>query len=340
MIELTNIKKTKLNDCFNKDKKIVIIGHHNPDGDAVGGVLGLYKVLKNRKNNVKPIIPNQTTDFLKWLPLYEELYIHSENEIQTEQLINESDVIICIDFNEYKRVGALEKPLENSKALKILIDHHPGPDKRFDYIFSYTNVSSASEIVYDLINILEFNKYFDKDAAVCLYTGIMTDTINFSVNSSEVSTFLILSELLKFEIDKDDIYDRVYNNFSQERLQLVGYLLHKKLKIIKSSRTAYIILTLDEKDRFKFREGDHEGIVNMPLSIKGIGTSIIAIENPDHIKISSRSKNQTDVNLLSRKYFNGGGHKNAAGGTLYIPCNQVEKYIKDSIKDFESNNVN
>lgn len=339
MIDISEKIQTEIRNKFSDNKSIVIISHHNPDGDAVGSALGLYHVLKNTHKKLSVILPNQASEFLKWMPGYKDIIIFKEHTSLAEELIANAGIIVCVDFNEFGRVDAAQNSLESSKAYKIVIDHHPGPDTRFDLIFSYTEASSASELVYNFIQILNLISSVDDDAACCLFTGIMTDTINFSVNSSRKDTFDIVSKLLLFNINKEEIYDKVFNNFSYDRLRLVGFLLYKKLSLLKEFGLAYIILTQEEKNLFHFVEGDQEGIVNMPLSISGINTSIIAIEKEDHIKISSRSKNEIDLNLLSRKYFNGGGHINAAGGTLYMPINEVEEYIIKSVKEFVSKNV-
>lgn len=323
----------KLNELLSGSKKIVIIGHNNPDGDAVGGSLGLFHTLKKTEHNVSVVMPSKLSDFLHFLPNHEDIIIFNEQEEIVSSLINEADIIFCIDFNEVGRVERAKEVLLNAKAVKILIDHHPQPDDNADFIFSDTSVSSASELVYEFIQNTKFASKFNRDAAICIYTGIMTDTLNFSVNSSRTETFEIVSKLLSYGIDKNFIYDKVYNNFSVNRLKLVGYLLYKKMKIIKEHKIAYIVFTKEEMEEFNYKDGDTEGIVNMPLSVSEIDASIIAVEKDDYVKLSLRSKGDVDVNQLSRKYFGGGGHKNAAGGRVYKTIDEVETYIKDVINE-------
>ncbi len=326
--------QTKITDLINISKQIVIIGHNNPDGDAAGACLGLYKCLKIAGKDVQVILPNDVPSFLKWLPGYQNVLIHKFNPDVAKRKLKDADVIFCIDFNSLERIEGMGDSLMESPAKKVIIDHHPDPDKNVDFLFSDTSKSSASEIVFDFIKLTGLFKFFDIDASVCLYTGIMTDTINFSVNSSNRETFDIISELLAFGINKDDIYNRVYNSYSLDRIKLVGWVLYEKLKLIDNTGVAYIIIALDELNRFNFKNGDQEGIVNIPLSAYEVNTSILAMEKDDHIKLSLRSKNNVDVNSLAKIYFNGGGHINAAGGKIFVKLEETENYIINAVKDF------
>ena len=339
MKNISEQTKKDLINLISAEQNCVIIGHHNPDGDAVGGSLALYQLFKNTGMDVSVIMPTDTAGFLKWLPNYDKIFIYQDHQEKCKKLLHDADIIFCIDFNNSDRVEAAKESLVNSKAVKIMIDHHPDPVKDADFIFSYTEKSSASEIVYEFIKLIGLGSYIDKNIATCIFTGIMTDTLNFSVNSSRTETFKIVSELLTYGIEKDKIYNEVNNNFSVDRLRLVGFLMYKKLKIIDSCDVAYMILSKDEMKAFNFKNGDHEGIVNMPLSVSTIIASVIAIEKDDHIKVSLRSKDDIDVNLLSQKYFHGGGHKNAAGGKIYTHVDKAEEYIINSINEFLNKSV-
>ncbi len=324
---------SKINSLLEGEKNIVIIGHNNPDGDAIGGSLGLYNVLNKTKNNVSVVMPSKPASFLEWLPNQQDIVVFKENEKLASQLLEDAEIIFCIDFNSSHRVDIAQKNLEDAKAIKFLIDHHPSPETNAEFIFSDTSVSSASELVYEFIRETNLHKLLNKDATTCIYTGIMTDTLNFSVNSSRQETFAIVGELLSFGVDKDFIYDKVYNNYSINRLKLVGYLLYKKMQVFEKHGVALITFTQEEMQKFNFVDGDHEGIVNMPLSVAEIKASIIAVEKDDFVKLSLRSKGKIDVNKLARKYFNGGGHTNAAGGKVFIKINEIEDYIKKILND-------
>lgn len=329
-ISKQNIKNIK--QILSKAKKISILGHHAPDGDAVGGSLALYNVLKKAGYNVQILMPSELLNYLNFLPNADEIIIHSQEKSKAENIIEKSDVIICIDFNEAKRTEKLKNILISSKAVKIIIDHHQKSVNFADYILLDTKSSSASEVVYEFIYLLEMDSFMNKNIASCLYTGIMTDTINFSVNSSRKRTFEIVGNLLDFGVDKDKIYANIYNNYSVSRMRLAGYVLDKKMKILQKYNIAYIILSKKELEKYNYKNGDHEGFVNFPLSIKGINISCFFIEKNDFIKLSLRSTGIFDVNKLSRKYFNGGGHINAAGGKLFINIDEVENYILKVIK--------
>ncbi len=327
---------SEINNLLSDSKKIVIIGHNNPDGDATGSALSLFHVFQKTKHDVKVIMPSKLSDFLLWMPKQEEVIIFNEEKELASKLLEDAEIIFCVDFNNSGRTERVKTNLEDAKAIKIMIDHHPNPQSDAQYIFSDTAVSSASELVYEFIQATSLSENFNKDAAICIFTGIMTDTLNFSVNSSRQETFKIVGELLAYGIDKEYIYDKVYNNFSINRLKLVGYLLYEKMQIIEEYNFALIVLTKEEMKKFNYKNGDNEGIVNMPLSVAEIDVSIIAVEKDNFVKLSLRSKGEVDVNLLARKYFNGGGHRNAAGGRIYKPVDKVIDLIKGNVEDFFS----
>lgn len=331
-IDSSIIKKIK--EQINNSEKIVIIGHFAPDGDAAGGSLALYNILKKLKANVNVIMPTRLVKYYKWMPAAENIISHDAKKKKSEKLVEDADLIFCVDFNSISRVENLQYAIKRSNAIKIMLDHHPEPEMFCDYTISDTTVSSASEIVYEFICSLDYKSYIDKDFATCIYTGIMTDTLNFTVNSSKERTFEILAKLISYGVDKDYIYDAVNNNFSENRMRLQGYVLYEKMKVLHDFKAAYMILTNDELEKFEFKKGDNEGFVNMPLSIKGINVSCFFIEKIDHIKVSLRSVGENNVNKFAREYFNGGGHKNAAGGKLFIPISDVEKYVTQAITDY------
>ncbi len=332
---ITKQLSQEIKQLLSDSKKITIIGHYAPDGDAVGSSLALYNLFKKYSYDISVVMPSFLPDYLKMLPASDKIIVYSKEDKKAETLLSISDTIICVDFNSTKRVGKLEKALLNSKAVKIMLDHHPEPENFVDYIISNTEASSASEIIYEFIVIIGMNNLIDKTIATCLYTGIMTDTINFSVNSSRKRTFDIVGNLLELGIDKDKIYSQIFNNYSADRMRLAGYVLNKKMKILYEHNTAYIILNKKELMEYNYKNGDHEGFVNFPLSIKEINVTHIFIEKDDYIKTSSRSTSNFDVNKFARKYFNGGGHKKASGGKLFININEVENYILNAIKNID-----
>lgn len=337
---MTNLKIVKhiensiieqVNKTLKNINKIAIITHYNPDGDAIGSSLALYHYLVKKQYEVSVIIPNRMPQFLQWLPGNEKIHVFDSAPAESKTLINEAELIFFLDFNVLNRTQGMEKYLKSLSSKKILIDHHPEPENFADIIISSTDVSSTSELLYGFLTSLEAGADINKDIAKCLYTGIMTDTGSFSYNSSSPDTYYIVSKLIEQGIDKDKIYWQVYDNYSIDRMRLLGYCLNQKLKIFPEYAAAYISVTKRELEKFNYEPGDSEGFVNYPLSIKGIVFSVIFIEHEEHIKISFRSKGEFYANRFAKNHFNGGGHRNAAGGysesTLKATLERFEKEL-------------
>lgn len=295
-------------------EKIIITTHFNPDGDAMGSSLGLAAVLKNMGKDVNVIVPNEYPEFLHWLPGNENVIKFNRKKNKCKELFGSSDLIFCLDFNELGRSNELNGILKNTNAKKVLIDHHPLPENSFSIIISEISVSSTCELVYGVLIRAGLKKHIDKDVATCLFTGIMTDTNSFTVNCSHQQTFFTTAELLKYGIDREKIHRAVYDNFSENRQRLLGYVLKNKVTLIPELSTAYFSLSRQELKEFNYRPGDTEGFVNYPLSIKGINFSAFFMEREKYIKISFRSKGVIPVNKIMTDNFRGGGHLNAAGG--------------------------
>lgn len=311
-------------------ENIVLLGHKNPDGDAIGSSLGLYHFLQAKGKRVHVIVPNDYPQFLKWMPGSENVLVHANGAKEADGLIMEADLIVSLDFNDLKRIGEVGKTIEKNKdAKRILIDHHPYPAEGNDVEVSETKVSSTAELVFSLIQFLDKDALKDKDTAACIYTGIMTDTGCFSFNSSRPETFEAVSVLLASGMDKDYVFDRVFNNFSAGRMKLMGYALDKKMVVIPELRTAYISLSTKEMEEYDFKPGDTEGFVNLPLSIEGIVFAVLFTEKNDFTKISFRSKGNFPANRVASEHFNGGGHRNAAGGESKLA-------LGDTIEHFRS----
>lgn len=295
-------------------KKITIIPHENPDGDAIGSALGLGEVLQNFGHTVQVLSVNDYPGFLKWFSSGIEVVIFESEKKRAKKLLFDSDVLICVDFNEEKRAGYLESMIHSFAKTKILIDHHPYPDYFCDYTISETQYSSTAELVYDVVGLIGLSDLIDRKAAEALYTGILTDTGSFSHNTSNPNTFKVVSELVKMGIDTGKIQSEVYHNFSAQRMKLLGYCLNEKMRVFPEYRAAVISISKKELKRFNFKPGDTEGFVNYPLSINNIVFSALFIEKDGFVKASFRSKGDFPVNEFSGKHFGGGGHLNAAGG--------------------------
>ncbi|MGK0427945.1 MAG: phosphoesterase RecJ-like protein [Ulvibacter sp.] len=306
---------TTVNKLLNGRKNIVIVGHKNPDGDAVGSCLGLYFFLKELGHNPTVIVPNDFPDFLKWLPGSETITIYEKSVDHSLALISDADLIFTLDFNSLGRIGAMQTPLENSSASFVMIDHHQQPEDYAVATYSDTTMSSTCEMVYVFIESLQGLHLLDSKIATNLYTGIMTDTGSFRFPSTSPSTHRRIAELMEAGADNAIIHQNIYDTNSPDRMKLLGLAL-KNLVILREYNTAYISIKQRDLDDNNFKKGDTEGFVNYALSIKGIVFAVIFIENKQEsiVKMSLRSKGDFSVNDVARTHYNGGGHINAAGG--------------------------
>jgi phosphoesterase RecJ-like protein len=318
-----------------KDKpSILLTSHHNPDGDAIGSLLGLYLYFKKLGFKVWAVIPNEYPDFLKWLPGHEEIIVFEKFTGNRDFI--DADVVFSLDYNSPKRVGSFESSLKATKGKKILIDHHPQPDQNFyDVMISTVETSSTSELVYSFITKLSGTKEIDQQIAKALYVGIMTDTGSFAFNCNYPSTFKIIAEMLELGLDGEYIHRLVYDNYSESRLRLLGLSLREKLTVLPEYCLAYIWLTSDDLLKYDYKIGDTEGVVNYPLSIKEVKISILLIERKDKIRVSFRSKGEFPVNIIARDHFEGGGHRNAAGGDSYMSMEETIKKLKNILPQYK-----
>ena len=310
-------------------KHIVIVPHKNPDGDAIGSTLGLCHYLLKHNHKVVVIAPNDYPEFLKWMPNEDTVLKYDSQKSISDALIEKADIIFTLDFNDLSRTGNMETILTQSGAIKIMIDHHQQPSDYAKYVFSDVSMSSTSQMVYLFIEMLDDTAHIDADIATCLYVGIMTDTGSFRFASTTSTTHQVIANLIEKGADNAEIHNAIYDTNSFERIQLLGCALNN-LKVISEARTAYITLTQDELNQFKFKKGDTEGVVNYALSLNNVVFAAIFIEDKKEgiIKISLRSKGDFSVNEFSRAHFSGGGHTNAAGGRSSLNLDQtVEKFI-------------
>ena len=308
------------------ENKIVIITHYNPDGDAIGSSLGLKHFLSQKGLEADVIVPNDFPKFLKWMPDAKKIIIADYKRKQAGEAIYNTDVIFILDFNASHRSGNLVGPwIEKSKAKKILIDHHQQPED-FDFVYSDVKVPATSQMIYHFIDALNDTELVNQDIAECLYTGIMTDTGGFRFRSTSATTHRIVANLIEKGADPAMITSNTWDTNTVSRLHLLALILGR-IEVVKDGKVAILWLKRDELKEFGFQKGDTEGFVNYGLSIMGTQVSAFFMEDlyEDFIKISFRSKDDVDVNQFSRKYFNGGGHINAAGG----------KYIKKKKKTIE-----
>ena len=295
-------------------KKVVILPHSKPDGDAMGSSLALYNLLLHLSHEVKVVSPTDYPDFLTWMKGNENVIVYNDKSSDASNLITEAEVIFCLDFNSADRVEKLQQPLLFAKAKKIMIDHHQGAQNFCDYTFSFPEACATCELVYHFIIQTGNKKNINKAIAECLYTGIMTDTGSFRFSSMTADTHRIIAEMIESGVINAKIHELIFDNFSEDRAHFLGFCLKERLVVLKEFNTAYITASKEEMKKFNHKTGDAEGIVNYGLTIKGIRFSAFFSERDDQVRISFRSHDDFAVNEMALKYFEGGGHKNAAGG--------------------------
>ena len=320
----------------NSSKSIVLVPHTNPDGDAMGSVLGLWRVLLNTGHKVKVVSPTKYPEFYHWMDGHEDVIIFSHHPKQSARALEESDLLICMDFNQLSRLGDMKSLVENYCGKKILVDHHPYPGDFTDLIISDITYSSTAELIFAVLQKTKFAPFIDRNAATSFFTGIMTDTGSFDFNVSNPNTFEAAAQLTRMGIDQLDIHAKIYDNYSADRIQLMGFCLSNRMKVYPEYHAACMYITLEDQKSFNFKTGDNEGFVNIPLSIKGVVFSVLFTEKEKYVKASFRSKGDFAVNEVSEKYFNGGGHRNAAGGEYYASLSEAIEQFEKLLPEFEN----
>ena len=322
----------KLKREIENAEKIVLVTHVGPDGDAMGSALGMWHFLMTIEKEPRVIVPSPPPNFLMWMPGADKVLVYTDKKVESDKVIDEADLILAVDFNTPNRLALMAEKVLSSKAHKILIDHHLNPNPDFaNVIISYPQVSSTSELIFRAICRMGHFSDINLGCAECIYVGMMTDTGGFTYNSNHEEIHSIIYELIKLGVDKDDIYRRVYNTFSADRMRLMGYCLYKKMKIYPEYQAALITLTQRELHEFNYDNGDAEGFVNIPLSIEGINFSVFMREDPDKIKVSLRSQGSFPTNKFSAEIFGGGGHLNASGGESFTSLDESVKKFEEAL---------
>ena len=328
-------KVDRMASLLDRAEHVVLVGHTSPDGDALGATLAMWHFLKSKGKDATVVMPNAFPDTLSWLPGAKDVVLHSADAGRAEAVMAAADVICCLDFNAPKRVGALGDALVASGAVKLMVDHHPDPEGVCGLVISHPELSSTSELVFRLICAMGCWYDLSYESAVCICTGMMTDTGGFTYNANNPETYYIVGKLLEKGIDKDDIYRRVFNTQTEVRMRLVGHMLTDCMAVLQDYASAVIILTKDDFAKYPIRKGETEGFVNMPLSIKGIIFSAFMREDKDMIKVSLRSVGDFPCNEVAQKYFGGGGHKNASGGEYYGSMDEARDLLKKALFEFQ-----
>lgn len=326
-----------LDELINGARNIVVCCHTNPDGDAIGSCLGWAEFLRVHGKEPRVIVPDMYPDFLQWMPGTGSILRYDKWQQEADALLVGADLVFCLDFNSLRRTDRMSAALGGSPARKVMIDHHPDPDMDCALMVSHPEMCSTCELVFRIVWQMGGFAQMDKAFAAPVYCGMMTDTGGFTYNSNSSDVFFIISQLLTKGIDKDKIYRSVYNNYSENRLRLIGFVLYHKLVVLPDLHVAYFALTRQDQRRFRFIKGDAEGLVNMPLQIKGLRLSISLREDTERdnlILVSLRSVGAFSCTRVAERFFNGGGHLNASGGRLECGMDEAVEVTKRAVRWF------
>lgn len=320
---------------IDKSKKIVLTCHVRPDGDALGSTMGMAHLLRTLGKEATVIVPDQPPKTLSFMPGFKDLAIYTRHDPYCQRLVGEAQLIICCDFNKPSRQDQLEGLIQGAECTKVLIDHHEDPEYFADITFSYPDMSSTCELVFRLIAAMGLYQELLKDAAECLLTGIITDTRNFSVNVKELDLYEILMKLLEKGVDKDRIVRLALHTRSLSSLKIQAYAISEKMEILEKHKAAIITLDRETLKKFHYEKGDTEGLVNLPLEIRGLVSSFFLREDPEFIRISARSQDDFPVSKVCEDLFNGGGHLQAAGGEFYGTLEECRNLLVNSLPDYD-----
>ncbi len=323
-------------ELISEPKKVVITTHHKPDADALGSSLGLSAYLTSRGHQVTVITPTDYPEFLAWMKGNDDVIVFSEgNQERSYQLVNDADIIFCLDFSSLHRIDDLGDAVGKSGSVKVLIDHHLEPDDFARFEFWSNKAAATAELVYELIEDLGDLSKITKEIAESLYAGIMTDTGNFKHPNTTENVFRVCGELIRHGADTAKVAKLIYDNNSIDRIKFIGFSLNERLKVIPELNTAYFAISRADLKRFNSKTGDTEGLVNYALSIEGIKFAALITEREDAVKMSFRSIGEFSVNEFASRHFNGGGHKNAAGGKSDGSLDETVKKFEELLQEYK-----
>ncbi len=319
--------------------RVIITMHQKPDPDAMGSSLALYHFIRKWGLEVTVVSPTNWADFLKWMPGCDKVIDFESRSAEATEMIDKADWLFCLDYNHFSRTRHMEPLLQKATCKKVLIDHHREPDTpSFGFGVSDVRKSATAEMIYDFIVLSGKKEWIDKDIATCLYAGVMADTGSFRFASTTPSVHLMIAELQTYHIDHPRIHSAIYDNFLESRLRFIGHVLSHRLEVLYEYNTALIAIPKSDILRYHIKTGDTEGLVNYPLSIKGIEMAALLIDRDEERKWSFRSKESFDCNTFARRYFKGGGHYNASGGRSIDTLEDNITQFKKALREFTSNN--
>ena len=329
----------RLRAFINGVQRIAITCHKSPDGDALGSTLALCHVLRRLGKEAVVVTPDMAPKSLEFIPGVRELVVYTKHEARARRVLNEAQLLFCLDFNSMKRIDRLAELIEPLKVRRVLIDHHLDPDDIFDIAISHPEASSTCELVFRVLMQMGQMRLIDRHAASCLYVGLLTDTGGFAYSCDNPEFYEILSIILRRHIDRIGLYNKAMNTFSADSLRLQGYAINEKMQLFPEQGAALITLDKEELERFNYNRGDTETLVNKPLAIPEIYWSVFLREDADKIKVSCRSQGDFSVSDICTRYFNGGGHFNAAGGDFVGTLDEAVAVFHQVLADLFPNNT-
>jgi len=331
MLEMENIVELKA--LLQTPKDIVITTHRNPDGDAIGSSLALQHFLAHSGHHIKVIIPSPYPDGMEWMPEIDRMLIHDEHPDAVKQVIEQAEIIFCLDFNSLDRIDKTGELVHFRDVPKVLIDHHLDPEPFADFVLSDTTASSTSELIFDFIHLLGMERFLDERVASCIYTGIITDTGSFRYATS-AKLFRTVARLLEIGVNDVVLQDLINNNLKEKHLRLLGYCLFHRMEVLDEFKTAIITLSKEDYAKFDIQRGDTEGIVNYMLRMPKVKVAAFITEQPTIVKLSFRSKGNISVQEMAAQHFKGGGHRNASGGSSYIGLRPTVRKFKELLPQY------
>lgn len=330
----------RLRAFINGVQRIVITCHKSPDGDALGSSLALCHVLHRLGKDAVVVTPDMAPKALEFIPGLRELIVFTKHELHARRVLNDAQLLFCLDFNSLKRIDRLAEVIEPLKVRRVLIDHHLDPDDVFDIAISHPEASSTCELVFRVLMQMGLLHLIDRHAASCLYVGMMTDTGGFAYSCDNPEFYEILASILRRRIDRIGLYNKAMNTFSADSIRLQGFALSEKMQLFPEQGAALISLSKEDLERFNYQRGDTETLVNKPLAIPEVFWSVFLREDADRIKVSCRSQGDFSVSDICARYFGGGGHMNAAGGEFSGTLSEAEAMFHQVLADLFPDNNN
>lgn len=320
-------------NLLKQPRDIVVLGHRNPDGDAMGATVALRLLLKRLGHFVDIIVPSEYPPVFSYLKDIEQTVIYDIEPDRAKMLVDRAEIVFCLDFNTLHRIDKLGEAVEASDARTVLIDHHLDPDPSFEYMFSDTGSSSTCELIYDFIVDMGYARWMTQEIGTAIFTGLITDTGSFKYGTRS-NTYAVATALKHIGVDDSQIQDTILNSQKEKHLRLLGHCLANRMEVISEYRAALIYLTKKDYTTFDIQRGDTEGIVNYMLTMKDVDIAAFITEQPTIVKVSLRSKGDISVQDMATKYFNGGGHKNASGGGVYASLDAIIARYKKVLPEY------